>query len=296
MNQVLKANLAVLTANVLYGINYIAAKEAVAHLHPFGLAVYRAIGPLLLLLLLHKALPAQKVEPRDYWKLAIAGLIGVSINQTLLVAGLLYTSSSNASIIMTSNPILVLLISAIFLKYKITLRKSIGIVIGISGALIVILSKGKISFAEDSFKGDLLIATNGLMYAIYLAWINPLMKKYDPITVMRWMFIFGSVFIVLFGGQKALNAEYHTFSAGTWAAIGFVVIGATFFTYFLNIYGLKHISPTSVSVYIYIQPVIASGLALFLNMEKFSAIKLFAFILVATGVYLANMPEKKKQH
>lgn len=294
MDQRIKANLAVLTANVIYGVNYIAAKEAVAHLHPFGLAVYRALGPSLLLLMLYRFLPAKKIEKKDYWKLAIAGLIGVSTNQTLLVTGILYTSPSNASIIMTSNPILVLLISAVFLKFKITLKKSIGIVIGISGALIVILAKGKVTFAEDNFTGDILIAANALMYAIYLAWINPLMKKYDPITVMRWMFLFGSVFILFLGSGKATEADYKSFSTITWLAISFVVIGATFFTYFLNIYGLKHISPTNVSVYIYIQPVIASSLAYILQMEPFSAINLLAFTLVAIGVYLVSLPDKKK--
>lgn len=285
-----KANIAVLTANVIYGINYIAAKEVLPFIHPYALASLRAVGALLLLFALYKILPSQKIEAKDIWRLIIAGIIGVTINQNLLVAGLEYTSSTNASIIMTSNPIIVLLIAAIFLKNKITLTKTLGIGLGISGAIIVIMSRGEVSFSDEHFIGDMRIATNALMYAIYLAWVKPLMKKYDAITVMRWIFVFGGFASILWGMERLQNTDFAAFTLLTWSGVCFIVFCATFLTYLLNIYGLKHTNPTNVSVYIYLQPVIASALALLIGTEEFDYTKLIAFILVATGVYLVSKP------
>lgn len=284
-----KAHLAIFAANLLYGINYFAVKQIVPHnMHPYALSVLRACGALLLLSVASFFFKRQKIERADIWKLALAGLLGVSINQTLLVTGLNYASSINASVIMTSNPMFVMIISAIVLRQSITWLKTLGIVLGAVGTLIIITTSGKISFHSDYFLGDSIILINAVMYALYLVWVTPLMKKYDSFTVMYWMFVYGSIFVSIFGCAWLVDVNFAVLPMQVWLALIFVIVGATFLTYLLNIYGLQHVSPTTVSIYIYMQPLIASLLTLAFAGEAIGMVKILAMSLVFVGVYLVS--------
>lgn len=288
-----KAHLAILSANLLYGINYFAVKQVVPHgMHPYALSVFRACGALLLLSIAGFFFKKQKIERGDFWKLAIAGLLGVSINQTLLVTGLNYASSINASVIMTSNPMFVMLISALVLRQSITWLKVLGIAIGAVGTITIIATSGHVSFHSDYFLGDTIILVNAVMYALYLVWVTPLMKKYDSFTVMYWMFVFGSVFVSIFGFSWVKDVNFAQLTPQIWLALFFVIVGATFLTYLLNIYGLQHVSPTTVSIYIYIQPLLASLLTLFLAGESIGVVKIISMCLVFVGVYLVSKSPK----
>jgi len=287
------ANIAVLLANVLYGINYLAVKEVVPHyMHPYALSVFRASGALFLLWFSAFFIKSMPVDKRDYWKLAVAGLLGVAINQTLLIAGLNYTTSINASIIMTSNPLIVMVMSAVVLRNPITPKKVLGIALGATGAGLLIANSGKISVSGNTALGDVLILVNAIMYAVYLTWVKPLMAKYDAFTVMRWMFLFGSLFVFVWGGPEFFATSFDNVSPFAWSATAFVVIGATFFTYLLNVFGLKYVNPSTVSIYINIQPVVASLLAVLLAKDALSAVKVVSLVFVVLGVYLVNGSNK----
>lgn len=294
MNNTLKAHLSILSANILYGINYFAVKEVVPeHLHPFGLALLRACGALILLWIVSLFVKVEKIERKIFWKVIIAGILGVTINQTLLVYGLSKTSSVNASIIMTLNPLLVMIIAAVMLKSVITKRKILGLAVGAAGFVTLKLSKGSVNFNSETFVGDIIIFANAVMYALYLVWTKPLMKEYGTLSVMRWMFLFGAMPVLGIGLEHIDISHIKALPGIVHLSIAFVVVGATFITYMLNIIGLKYANPTTVSIYIYLQPIFAALLSFAFGMETFNGIKILAMLLVFTGVYLVSFPAKK---
>jgi drug/metabolite transporter (DMT)-like permease len=289
MSNRILAHLSILAANIIYGINYIAVKEIVpAVMHPYTLSVLRAVGALALLWASFFFIKSQKVEKKDFWRLAVAGILGVAVNQTLLIAGLNYTSSINASIIMTSNPLIVMLFSAAFLGYPVTWLKAIGVALGASGASILIMSSSSLEIGGSNMLGDMLIMANSVMYALYLIWVKPLMAKYSPFTVMRWMFLFGSGFVLAWGWAEFAAADFSAIEPAAWGAVAFVVIGATFFTYLLNVYGLSYVNPSTVSIYINLQPIIASVASVLLSRGGLDWVRALSMALVCTGVYFVS--------
>lgn len=289
MSKTVRAHLALLIANIIYGLNYYVVKEVVPFaLNPYSLSVIRAVGALFFLWIASFFFKRQKIESNDRWKLVFGGILGVTINQTLLIAGLSNTSSVNASIIMTTNPLFVMLIAMFFLKDFVRLKTIIGICLGALGAIMVISSNGSFSISDKTFVGDILILSNAIMYAAYLVWTKPLMEKYDAFTVMIWMFFYGSLFMCVGGGYFVYNTDFSSISLSTLTAIFFIVFGATFLTYLFNIYGLKYVNPTIVSVYIYLQPIIATLLAVFVKNDSLSITKIVAMFLVFAGVYVVS--------
>jgi drug/metabolite transporter (DMT)-like permease len=294
MNSNLKAHLALLGANVIYGINYTVAKDIMPNfITPFGLVFCRVIGALSLFWIIH-SFNYEKVEKKDLLLLAACGFFGVFANQLMFLYGLDNTTPINAGIIMTSNPILVLIASAIILKNKITLTKVGGIALGIGGALLLLLFKKDFSFGSETIKGDISIFFNAMSYGIYLVIAVPLMRKYSPITVIKWVFTFGFIFVFPFGVGPFTEIEWGSFSLKIWLEVGFVVIATTFFAYLLNIYGLKKLNPATVSTYIYLQPLLAAGFAIWAGKDSLDWIKIVAAILIFVGVYLVSKTKSLK--
>jgi len=290
----LLAHLAILAANVIYGLNYSIAKDVMPeYILPFGFIFCRVLGALSIFFIVSSFLK-EKVEKKDFLMLAICGFFGVAANQLMFFYGLNLTNPINAGIIMTSNPILVLIASAIILKTKITPLKILGILLGISGALLILLFKQGFAFGSDTIVGDLFIFLNALSYGIYLVLVKPLMSKYKPITVIKWVFTFGFLFVIPFGFNEASNIEWTTFSSEIWGKFLFVIIATTFLAYLFNIYGLQKLTPAAVSTYIYLQPVLAAFFAIWAGKDSFTWIKLFAAILIFSGVYLVSKPLSTK--
>ena len=215
--------------------------------------------------------------------LAIASVFGVAINQLMFFKGLNYTTPINAAVIVPSTPIIVLIIAAFALKEKITLRKMLGIGIGLSGTLLILLVGKKISFDSNTFVGDLMIFTNASSYGIYLVLITPLMRKYHPITVVKWVFLFGSIVVLPFGYEEFIRIDFSTMPTHILWATAYVVFGLSFLAYLLNIAALKNLSPSVVSIYIYLQPVLAAMFAIGLRKDSLSWIKVGAAVLIRTG-------------
>lgn len=257
-------------------------------IEPLGFIFIRASGAAILFWLLHLAGFREKVAPKDFGLLAICGLFGVAMNQMLFFSGLNLTSPINASIMLTLNPILVLIIASIILKERLNLRKISGIVIGFAGAVIVVVFGKSVHFGSETMVGDLLVFGNAASYAVYLVLVKPLMKKYQPITVMKWVFLFGFLYVIPFGGTQFLNTNFTEFTPAVWWAVIFVVVGTTFLTYLLNVYAMKRVSPTVVSVYIYNQPVVASIVAVSIGMDTLNFAKVAAALLIFLGVYLIS--------
>ena len=266
-----------------------------AYIQPFGFIFYRVFGALMLFALV-ASFYKEKIAKKDMLLLAVCGFFGVGLNQLTFFYGLNLTNPINAGIIMVSNPIMVLLASAFILKTRITYLKIAGLILGISGALIILLFKKGFSFGSDTIIGDSFILLNSASYAVYLVLVKPLMSKYKPITVITWVFGFGFLFVMPFGFSEISEIDWSSFTPDIWSKFGFVIVATTFLTYLFNIYGLQRLNPSVVSTYIYLQPLIAALYAISLGKDSFTWIKFIAAILIFSGVYLVSKPTKIKVH
>jgi drug/metabolite transporter (DMT)-like permease len=258
------------------------------YIEPFGFIMLRATGALSLFWLVSSFFPRERVERKDFIRLGLCGFFGVALNQLTFFSGLEITSPINSAIIMTTNPVLVLLAASVILKDRITVQKIIGICLGIAGATMLILFKGDFSIDTSTWLGDLLVFINSMSYGVYLVIVAPLMVKYKPITVIKWVFTFGTAFIIPFGFSQFSVIEWTSFPTDIWLKTAFVVIGTTFFAYLLNTIGLKTLKPATVSTYIYSQPVFAALFAILLGKDHLDTIKIISTLLIFSGVYLVS--------
>jgi len=301
----IKAHLALVMVNLIYGANYVVAKEVTPEfIKPFGFIVIRISVAAVMYWLLHLTLTSlqakdnliqKPIQRSDWLRLIGCGLFGVAINQMLFLKGLSLTSAINASLIMITVPILVLLMAAMLINERITRHKLLGILLGSAGAAyIVVSSYSGGGGAASNWLGDLCVFINAASYALYLVLVKPLMRVYHPFTVVKWVFFFGWFFIMPFGYQEFTQIQWDTFSTGIWLCTLYVVIAATFFTYLLNIYALQKVEASIVSIYIYTQPVIATIIAISLQKDVLSIEKIIAAVLIFAGVYLVSNPFGKK--
>lgn len=293
-------HLALLGANVIYGINYSVAKDVMpVYIEPFGFILLRVTGALSLFWMLHILGVREKIEKADIPRLIICGFFGVALNQLLFFKGLNITTPINASIIMTSNPILVLLISSILLKEAISAKRIFGIILGLIGACVLILlnQHGKsIQLGSDTIWGDLMVLINAASYGVYLVIAKPLMAKYKPLTVVKWVFTFGMIFVFPIGFSEFTHINWAAMPAKIWGEVAFVVIGTTFFAYLLNIYALKKVNPSVVSIYLYLQPIIATIVAILWGADELTVVKIAATFLIFTSVYLVSHKKTKSNN
>jgi len=258
----LLAHLALLIVALIYGGNYLVAKGLMPDLvGPSGFIVLRVTGALFLFGLLLFARP-EKVDRKDLPRMAFCGLTGVGINMLLFFNGLNVTSPVNASLIMTVNPVLVLIASAVMLGQPIVRRRLIGVILGGIGAAAILVWSSSGKRIHASWQGDLMILINATSYAFYLVGVKPLMAKYRPLTVVTWVFFFGWLFTTPIGWGQAMDIDWSAFGPEQWAGVAYVVLATTFLVYLLNIFALQHLQPTVVSVYIYLQPLLATVLSL----------------------------------
>lgn len=294
MNRIFLSHIALIIVNLIYALNYTIAKDVMPeYIQPSGFILLRVIGGSILFFLTYLFFVKERVKKKDFFRLMLCGLFGVAINQLFFFEGLNLTTPINAAIIMTISPVLVIITSAIIIKEKITVRKIIGIFLGLIGACILILNSGDISFENDFFTGNILVLINATSYAIYLVLVKTLMKRYNPITVMFYVFIFGLIFVLPFGIDEILKIDLTTFNEEIYLKIGFVVICTTFIAYMFNAFALKSLNPSVVSVYIYLQPLLASLIAIALNSDSLSLVKIFSAIFIFSAVFLVSIPSKK---
>lgn len=296
MNKHLLAHLALFGANLIYGINYTVAKDVMPmYIEPLGFILIRVSGAVVLFWLCFRFFYYQKIDYKDIGKLALCALFGVAINQMLFFEGLNLTTPINAAVIMVTNPILVLLFSLFISAEPMTIKKWLGITLGAAGAILLITNGGKIALSKEHFLGNSLVFVNAASYAIYLVLVKTLMKKYDPLTVISWVFLFGFFFVLPFGWSEFHLIKWSAIPSQILGKILFVVLGTTFLAYLFNIYGLKTLNPSTVSTYIYLQPVLASAIAIMANSDQLNVIKVSSTILICLGVFLVSQKNRHYQ-
>lgn len=302
----LLAHLALLVVAFIYGCNYLIAKGLMPDLvGPSGFIVLRVLGGGGLFWLVRMALKArgtwETIDRSDMLRLVACGATGVAANQLLFFNGLNITSPVNASIIMTINPVLVLVISAVLLGTTITARKLLGILIGGGGAVALLVLSAQQQSLHASWQGDLMILLNAASYGFYLVLVKPLMAKYKPLTVIAWVFLFGAAFVLPIGWQQAAAIEWSSFHPPHWQGVAYVVIATTFLAYLLNIFALRHVQPTVVSIYIYLQPLLATGLSWWVSQQgganytaDLNGLTVVCAAAIFTGVALVSVPARAK--
>ncbi|MBL7682424.1 MAG: DMT family transporter [Flavipsychrobacter sp.] len=297
MNDRIKAHLALLGANLFYGAGFTVAKHIMPRLvQPLGFIFIRVSVVMLLFWLSYFGGEKfrTKIERKDWLTLVLGGLFGVALNQMLFFMGLNLTFPIHASLIMMSTPLLITIIALFVLKERLKPQKALGLLMGISGAFLLMSAGKEITMTGNSAMGDFFVFLNAASYAIYLVMIKPLMQRYRPIIVIRWVFFFGFLFVLPFGYPQFAAIDWSLFQASDYAAVAFIVICVTFFTYLWNIYALQHLSPSTAGAYIYLQPIFAAIISMVVIGEQLTWIKLLATILIFTGVYLVNFGFKKK--
>jgi len=289
------ALLAAFVANLIYGLNYVIAKGIMPdYLQPRSIILLRVTAAALVFGLISHFAYHEKVSRNDLLRLAVAAVFGVAMNQLMFFEGLNLTTPINASIIMVGVPIIVLGLSAVFLKEKLTIFKLAGVLLGFSGAAFLILNSGSVSFASGKFTGNLLILGNATSYAIYLILIKPLLAKYKPMTIMRWVFFFGALYVIPISMKKALAENWAVIPLQIWMSVAYVIVFTTIIAYFLNNYSLSHVTPSANSAFIYTQPLIATSVSVIIGQDTPRIIHLIAALLIFAGVYLVTRPQRKK--
>ncbi len=292
-----QAHLALLMVNVLYGASHVIAKGVMpTFLSPNVFILFRVLGATSLFWIIKLFLPKEWIAKKDLLLIAFCGLFGIAVNQLFFFHGLNLSSSINSGIIMTINPILVVIIAFFWLKTPFTKNKIIGIVLGTTGALLLTLSSASVS--PSASLGDIFLFINAFSYAVYLVIAKPLMQRYSPLTVITYVFSFGTLFVLLFPPTlpEVLTTNFRAIPTSIWWKIGFVVVGVTFLTYLLTMVGLKYLSPAVSSGYIYLQPVLVIGFAylfawLGIAADYTNAIsleKIGYMLLIFSGVYLLS--------
>jgi drug/metabolite transporter (DMT)-like permease len=295
VSKVLQAHIVLFVVAVFYAINYIVAKGIMpTYIGPSGFIFYRVFGATILFWIVHRFISKEKIKREDYPLFIQCALLGVAMNQLFFFNGLNLTTPINSSVIMTSNPILVLVASAIILKERITLTKAVGVGLGLFGAVALIalpffIGRSSFGWSAGNSLGDLMILINALSYGLYLISVKPLMKKYEAMTVIKWVFTFGCVMVFPFGYDQALEVDWAGMPPRILWGVAYVIVGVTFLVYFLNVFAMKTVSPSVVSAYIYLQPVLAGILSIALGMEKLHWIQVVAALLIFSGVYLVSI-------
>jgi drug/metabolite transporter (DMT)-like permease len=292
--QITKAHWAVLGANLLFGINFSVVKYISPEvILPFGLNLIRVVVTVSLFWLLYLLKPSRAgINRSDIPRFLLCALTGVAINQLLFIKGLTLTTPIHAALLILATPVFILLLAFVLGTERLSLLKLAGLLLAIGGASLLILSRESSAIASNLIVGDILVLINAVSYAFYFILVKPLMLKYKPIHVIRWVFTFGTLMMLPFCWTDFTLTNWTAFTPYHTAGLLFVVLGATFFAYLFNIYALQHLSASATGAYIYLQPLFSAVISILFLKEETALYKLIAALLIFCGVYLVNLKNK----
>lgn len=288
------ALLAAMTVSLIYGLSYTIAKDVMPqYVKPYGFILVRVFGATILFWLISFFGPKEKIDKKDFPRIIAAALFGVAINMLTFFKGLSFTSPISASVIMLTTPILVLLLSAFIIKARLLKRNVFGILLGLFGAAFLIFYGKSIGNAPNAILGNLLVFVNASSYAFYLIIVKKLMDKYNAFTFVKWIYTFGLLMVLPFGWNEYQEIQWATIPTIILWEIGFVVLFTTFFTYMFNLVSMRQLPPTTVAVFIYVQPVFATIYAISLGKDTITWVKIISAVFIFVGVYLVTIKKSK---
>lgn len=295
MNARVLALLAATGASAIYGANHTIAKGLMPDvIAPYGFILLRVFGAATLFWLLSVFYPSEQIDRKDLWRMIACAFFGMVLNMNMFFKGLELSTPINSSVVITLAPVMLLVLSAIFLNEKITWLKSTGIGIGLVGALILILFGVKAQpNAPNIPLGNSLFMINAASYSVYLILVKPLVGKYSSITLMKLFFLFAFLINLPIGFTQFSEVAWGSLGFEHIWRLGFVVIGTTVLTYLFNIYALKQLSPSTIGAFIYLQPVLATLFAVLAQADTLTPLRIGAAALIFTGVFLSTRKPKK---
>jgi len=282
-------------ASLFYGVAFTVAKDVMpAYIKPFGFILLRVSVAGILFWLVGMTIKKEKIQNRDFIRIFMAALFGCALNMLTFFKGLSMTTPISAAVIMVITPVLVLSFSSLILKERTTPLKILGIFIGLSGTLLLILYGQKLEIDKTGMIGNLLVFVNAASYALYLIIIRNLTQKYHPLTFAKWIYLFGFFLVLPFGLAELKEVNWQELPDRAWIGMGYIVVITTFLTYMFNMFALRELKATTLSIFIYLQPLIASIYAILVGSDSLNTIKIMAAILIFTGVYLVTSKPKIK--
>ena len=288
-----------LACNIMWGLMSPVAKEALSYfgehgISPVVLPTLRMLGATVCFWVLSIFCHRERVERGDWPKLIMAGLLSIAFNQNLFVCGISYTSPVDASVVTTMLPIVTMILAAIVLGEPISGLKAGGVAVGMTGALILVMSNGAgMTLDVRHAIGDAMCFGAQISFACYLVFCKEIIAKYSPVTLMKWMFLTASVITLPFTGSEIEEVDFAALPRNVILQVCYVVFIATFVTFLIVPIGQKLLRPTVVSSYNYIQPVVATTASLILGIATFGWMKAVAVALVFTGVILVTRSRAK---
>jgi drug/metabolite transporter (DMT)-like permease len=284
------ALLAATTVSIIYGLSFTIAKDVMpTYVKPYGFILIRVFGATILFWLISLFGSKEKIKRQDFPRIIAAAFFGVALNMLTFFKGLSFTSPISAAVIMVTTPIIVLILSTILMKEKMKKRKIFGILLGLFGTFFLILYGKSIGNATNASLGNFLVFINAVSYAFYLIIVKKLMDKYNAFTFVKWIYTFGLLMVIPFGWNEYQEIQWQTLPSIILWEIGFVVVFTTFFTYLFNLVSMRELKPTTVAVFIYLQPLFATLFAISLGKDELSWVKIVSAVLIFVGVYLVTM-------
>ena len=275
--------------SIIYGVTFTIAKDVMPkYVDAFGFIVLRVGGSVVLFWLLSIFGPKEKIAKADFPRIIAAALFGVAINMLTFFKGLSYTSPIMGAVLMVTTPMIVLVLSAFIMKERMKNRKLIGIVLGLAGTTTLILYGKSMVNAPNATLGNLLVFINAVSYGFYLIIVKKLMDKYNAFTFVKWIYTFGFLMVLPFGWSEFQAIDFGRLPTDIFWKIGFVVVFSTFLTYLLNLVSMRELKPTTVAVFIYLQPLFATIFAVSLGKDELNWVKLLSAVLIFIGVYLVT--------
>lgn len=288
----LAGHLACFAAYAIFGINIIVCKDLTGgHLiSPIALFTLRSIGAGLLFWFISLFQPKEEVDKKDYIKIFAASFLGFFLTQLTFLIAIPSVTPMSCSIISAMSPIYTMLIAAMAIKEPVTAKKACGVIISLFGIIFLIINSvgAHNGASENSFSGIVLMILNSLSFSLYLGIFKPLISKYSVVTFMKWIFLFATVMSLPVSAKEIVSLSWSSIPAPQLMELGFLIIFATFVSYFLIPFGQKRIRPTLVSMYSYIQPIIATGIAIIIGMDTLTWQKVLAAVLVFGGVVIVS--------
>ena len=290
------ALIAATLVSIIYGVTFTIAKDVMPlYILPYGFIVLRVGGSVILFWLIWLFVPKERIDRKDFPRIIAAAFFGVAFNMLTFFKGLSLTSPISAAVLMVSTPIIVLILSAIIMKERMLKRKVFGIVLGLVGTAFLILYGKSVGNASNANLGNLLVFANAVSYGFYLIVVKKLMEKYSAFTFVKWIYLFGFIMVLPFGYSEIQEVAFSAIPVDIAWKIAFIVVISTFLTYLLNLLSMKELKPTTVAVFIYLQPVFATIFAIGLGKDELNLVKIGAAILIFSGVFLVTQKVAPKK-
>lgn len=293
----ISGHIACFTAYAIFGVNIIVCKDLTSgHLiSPIGIFTLRSLGAGLMFWILSLFLPAEKVEKKDYLKILAAAFLGYFVTQLTFLIAIPDVTPMHCSIISSMSPIYTMFIAAIVLKEPLSWTKAGGVALSLCGILFLIFNNasGTSGVSESKLSGIFLMFLNSLSFSLYLGIFKPVIAKYSVVTFMKWIFLFSALMSLPLSFKEVVSLEWTKIPSVQMWELGFLIVFATFVSYFLIPFGQKRIRPTLVSMYSYIQPIIATIISIILCMDILTWQKLMAALMVFAGVFIVSRSRAK---